>query len=147
MGGMADRSRRSGGRAGFSMIEVMIALTILAVGIIGIGAIQLTATKLSGNSRVRTQAAFLAQQQLEVFRAMPATQVKALTTAAGYPNDPANPIDPTPGDGQSVTFNRRWTIQPGTPEAGVITITVEVDYKDEGGTTRTVRLETFKADS
>jgi len=131
--------------SGFSMLEVMIALTILAVGILGIGAVQLTATKLSGDSRVRTQAAFLAQQQIELFRAMPINQVTALIAAPGYPNDPANPIDPTPGDGQVVTFNRRWTIQQNVPEAGVTTVTVEVDYVDNLGSTRTVRLQTMKA--
>ena len=130
---------------GFSMLEVMIALTILSVGILGIGAVQLTATKLSGDSRVRTQAASLAQQQIELFRAMPIGTLTALIAAPGYPNDPANPIDPTPGDGQDVTFNRRWTIQQNAPEAGITTVTVEVDYVDNLGATRTVRIQTMKA--
>ncbi|MGH0031892.1 MAG: type IV pilus modification PilV family protein [Myxococcota bacterium] len=128
-------------REGFSMLEVMIALSILAVGILGIGAVQLTATKLSGDSRVRTQAAFLAHQQIEVFRAM---DIGTLTATVGTTNDPGNPIDPTPGDGQTVTFNRRWTI---TPDAGTgtTTVRVEVDYVDNLGNTRTVRLQTLRA--
>ena len=132
-------------RAGFSMLEVMIALTILAVGILGIGAVQLTATKLSGDSRVRTQAAYLAQQQVERFRAMTVAEAVALAPAAGFNADPANPIDPTPGDGQIVTFNRRWQVQQNVPEAGVTTVTVIVDYVDNLGATRTVRVQTMKA--
>lgn len=133
--------------SGFSLLEVMIALTILSVGILGIGAIQLTSTKLSGDSRVRTQAAFLAQQQVELFRAMPVAGIVALAPVAGFNDDPANPIDPTPGDGQVVTFNRRWQVQQNVPEAGMTTVTVEVDYVDNVRNTRTVRLRTLRAGS
>jgi Tfp pilus assembly protein PilV len=127
------------------MLEVMIALTILSVGILGIGAVQLTATKLSGDSRVRTQASFLAQQQVERMRPMDMADLIALAPAPGFNNDPGNPIDPTPGDGQAVTFDRRWQVQQNVPEAGVTTVTVEVDYLDNLGATRTVRLQTMRA--
>jgi hypothetical protein len=92
-----------------------------------------------------TQAAYLAQQQVERFRAMSVADVAALAPVAGFNADPANPIDPTPGDGQIVTFNRRWQVQQNVPEAGVTTVTVVVDYVDNLGATRTVRVQTMKA--
>ena len=61
--------------AGFSLLEVMIALSVLGVGIIGMLALQVTAMKLSGDSRVKTEAAFLAQQQVEIFHTMTPTEV------------------------------------------------------------------------
>lgn len=134
-------------RSGFSMLEVMIALSILAVGIIGVMATQITAMKLSGDSRVKTQAAYLAQQQIETIRAMDPGDVLDLVDAVGYPNDPNNPIDPNPNDGQDVTFVRRWVVEEDTPEAGVIQVTVEVDWPNRLGATRTVRLRTMIADS
>ena len=139
---MEARNRRTGG---VSLLEVMIAMTVLSFGLLGIGAIQLTSTKLSADSRVRGQAAFLAQQQVETFRSMSIDDVTDLISAAGYPNDPGNPI--TAGDGTQIRFNRRWIITPDSPEAGVTTITVEVDYVDNIGSTRTVRIQTYKAGS
>ena len=118
----------------FSLLEVMIALSVLAVGVLGISAGQLASMKLSSDSRAKTEAAFFAQQQIEAFQAMPSSAVTDLLTDSGYPNDPNNP-------------HRRWIIQPDTPEAGVITITVEVDYVNNLGRTRTVRVRTMKAES
>ena len=87
----------------------------------------------------------LAQQQIEIFHVMPAEAVADLKDDANYPNDPTNPIDPIPGDSNSLTFQRRWIIQEDTPEAGVMTIIVEVDWVDRNGTTRTLRIPTIKA--
>ncbi len=121
----------------------MVALGLLAFGILGITAGQLAAMKTSTNSREASVALYLAEQQMETFQAMSATDVAAL---APTPNDPANPIDPDPGDGNSTTYNRSWQIQPDTPEAGVIALTIQVDWVDAVGTTRSQWLYGFKAD-
>jgi len=139
-----DRART---RAGFSMLEIMIALAVLALGVLGMTAGQLAAIKLSGDSRSRTTAMYLAQQQVEVIQTMSADDVKDLPDAVGYPNDPANPIDPNPGTQDSRRFFRSWVVQEDAPENGVITVTVTVAWNDENGVPRTLRLRTFKADS
>lgn len=130
---------------GFSLLEAMIALSILAVGIIGMTAGQLAATRLSSHSQGKMLAMHLAEQQIEIFQVMPATAVIDLMTDGDYPNDPTNPIDPIPGDSEELTFDRRWIVEPDTPEAGVMRITVEVDWVDSRGATRTLRLQTLKA--
>lgn len=142
------RTNNSRARGGFSLLEAMVALGILAVGVLGMAAGQLAAMRLSGDSRGKMLASYLAEQQIENFQAMTPTAVTDLIAAAGYPNDPNNPIDPLPGDSddsERLIFNRRWIIEPDTPSAGSIRITVEVDYVDSLGMTRTIRLQTIKA--
>jgi Tfp pilus assembly protein PilV len=128
------------------MLEVAIALAILAFGLLATTAGQLSAIKLSRSSRLNSLALYLAEEQLEVFQSMSGADLAALTAAVGYPDDPLNPIDPHPGDDVEMAFERRWIIQPDTPEAGVITVTVEVDWVNALGNVRTARVQTLKAD-
>lgn len=50
---------------GFTLLEVLIAMTILSVGILGIAGLAGTAVKTSGYSQAMTQANNLAQKRLE----------------------------------------------------------------------------------
>jgi hypothetical protein len=113
--------------------------------VLGVAAALVTALKHQGQSRNLTQALYLAQQQIETITSMTPADVLALRTAAGYPDDPANPIDPDPADDDLVTYNRRWIIDPNTPEAGIMRVTVQVDWTDPRGAVRTVELQTLKA--
>ena len=134
------------GRSGFSMLEIMVALAVLALGVLGMTAGQLAAMKLSGDSQHRTTAMSLAQQGVEAVQTMSAADVKDIPDIVGYPNDPANPIDPTPGNQDTIRFFRTWDVQEDTPEAGVITVTITVSWTDDRGANRAVRLRTLKAD-
>ena len=143
-GPRGDHIRRA---SGYSLLEVMIALSILALGVLGATATQVTSTKFNRDSRVRTEAAYLAEQQMEAFHAIDGDAIEVIRTDAGYPNDPANPIDPDPTDGSARSFNRSWTITPDTPEAGVFAITVTVSWVDQLGNTLDVTLSSVKTDS
>jgi Tfp pilus assembly protein PilV len=131
---------------GSLLLEAMIALVILAIGALGATAGHIIAIKNSSSSRHQSIAMSLAEEQLEIMRIASATDVKAMTAAPGYPNDPTNPIDPDTSDSTSMAFNRSWTISPDTPEPGVIAITVQVNWVNPLGNDRTVRLQTLKAD-
>lgn len=141
-----DETRQARSRAGFSMLEIMIALGVLSLGVLGMTAGQLASIKLSGDSRSQTTAMSLAQQQVETIQTMTATDVKDLVDAVGYPSDPTNPIYPNPDADNTLSFNRSWVVAEDTPEVGVITVTVTVNWTDERGTNRAVRLRTLKAD-
>jgi len=52
-------------QGGFTLIEVMIAMVLTAIAIMGIIALYVTETKASGFSRHSTEAAVLAQDKLE----------------------------------------------------------------------------------
>ncbi len=139
-------SRDERRRSGFTLIETMVSLAILSIGLIALVFSMMQALKYTRQSRSLTHAMYLAQQQIESFHSMPGADVVALTGAAGYPSDPNNPIDPDPGDADATVFTRRWFIQPDTPEEGIITVSVEVDWVDQIGVTRTIELHTMKSD-
>ena len=141
---MAERTRRDSRCGGFTLLEVMVALAVLAVGVLGVTAGQIMAMRLSSSSRTHNAAMYLAEQQLEMLQVDPAADVKARTTEVDYPNDPDNPIDAV--DGSGAKFNRRAFIEADTPETGIITITVEVDWVNSLGLDQTVRVQSFKAD-
>ena len=136
-------TRRSARNRGISMIEVMIALAVLGFGLLGVAAVQVSAFRATDQSRERTLAHGLAQQQLEIFQEMSTTSLETIR-AAGV-NDPLNPIDPDPNDAQLMSFTRTWAITPDTPEPDVYTIMVTVGWTDARGAQRTVQLETFKS--
>ena len=129
-------------RNGFSLLEVMVALGILALGVLGATSGQLMAMKFSTTSRHAGLAMQLAEEQIETLQAMPAVAVLAL----GSGNDPNNPLDPDPNDGAAMAFVRRWIITPDSPEAGTITLQVQVDWSDGLGQTQTETLQSMKAD-
>ncbi len=147
-----EPARRSGrtlgcrSQSGMSLVESMIAIAILGFGVLGAAAAQITAVKLAHESRMRTEAYYLAEQQMEAFRAMDGDGINDAFTDVNYPNDPNNPLDPDPADGQLRQFNRSWTITPNSPETGIYTIAVEVQWTGKLGATRTVSIESIKTD-
>lgn len=56
---------------GFSLIEVLISILILAVGLLGAASIQLNALKYTDSSTMRSQASFIAYDMMDRIRANP----------------------------------------------------------------------------
>lgn len=137
--------RRSRGQSGVSLLEVVIALSILGFGMLGVAAAQISAFRGADASKERLAAHSLARQQLEMFQAMSTTALEAIRTDAGYPNDPLNPIDPDPNDTHPLRFNRSWAILPDTPEDNVYTMRVTVSWTGVLGP-QSLQLETFKSE-
>jgi type IV pilus assembly protein PilV len=143
----AQRVRSKGRRhgSGFTLLETMIALSILAVGVLGATLGQIAALKNSSASRKHSLGLQLAQQQLEIFQTMPASDVLAMTGNGTYPNDPSNPIDPDPGDQTTMAFDRSWTIESNTPETGLMRLTVSVSWTDSLGQTQTDLVQALRS--
>lgn len=127
------RARRAD--AGFSLIEVMIALVLLLIGMTGVALAQLQALRAGANSGDRSRAMYLAEAQLETFQAM--WTLDPTVTTPGPAADPNNPLsmeDLGPADPTRVrnvtSYFRCWNIQPNTPVVGLTTITVEVRVGD-----------------
>jgi prepilin-type N-terminal cleavage/methylation domain-containing protein len=55
-------------RSGFTLVEVLVAVTILSVGLVALAGASGTVTRMIGRGKVDTRAAQLATQQLEVLR-------------------------------------------------------------------------------
>ncbi len=80
---------------GFTLIEVMVALTIMTIGVLSIGVAQLSALRISSMSSRLSQAMYLAEEQMETFRSMPwerrLDMVESLSAESW-----ARPIESTP---------------------------------------------------
>ncbi len=126
--------------SGFTIIEVMIAFTILAIGLAAIGTAQLSALRLTTTSKHLSQAMYLAEEQMEVFRSMPWGPTFSIA-AANVP-DPANPLSPVAGD--MTSYTRSWTIQPAQPPHGLTEITVTVVWTNSNGLRQTAALKGLK---
>ncbi len=135
---MTDSSCRTNDNPGFTLLEVLIAMAILGVGILSIGVAQLSALKMSSGSKHRSQAMYLAQDQLDEFLALPAGDA-ALAAAVENNPDPQGPVDIDPNDDDLTTYSRSWTIEPNLPAVGLTRITVRVEWED--GSNRVGRLQ------
>jgi Tfp pilus assembly protein PilV len=111
------------------MIEVMVALLLTAIAIVGIIGLYRVQTRSSSYSRRSTEAAVLAGDKMEVLR----TQA---TPASGGPET----LDATGAVVTGAPFTRTWTVVTG---ASQYEIEVIVGWDDDG-TARQVRLLSFR---
>lgn len=107
---------RARGGGGFSLIEVMFALTFLAVGILAVASMIPAGTRGVTQSRVITSGLMSAQVKMEQLRGTPFTSL-------------------TPGTFSDTTsvFTRTWTVTDSVPMAGCKRIQVTSKWTDSHG--------------
>lgn len=112
------RTNGSRGRAaaGFSLIEVMFALTFLAVGILAVASMIPAGTRGVSQSRTITSGLMAAQLKLEELKGTPYLSLTPGTTT----------------DSVSV-FSRTWTVTDSIPTAGCKRIRVTSNWTDVQG--------------
>ena len=103
---------------GFTLIEVMIALVILAVGLLGLTALQLTAIKSNAFSSEMTYATMLAQQHAEVLKNRAYTDGDL--TAGSHTEM---------GSSKGVQYTITWTVTDNVPATDMKTIAITVTWK------------------
>lgn len=103
-------------QAGFTMVEVLVALALTGVAMSGLLALFGKASASSRYSRRATEATVLAQDQIERLRAngSTGTGTQANITVNGDPNG---------------MFTRKWTV---TENAAYADLVVTVSWDDEG---------------
>jgi prepilin-type N-terminal cleavage/methylation domain-containing protein len=105
---------------GFTLIEVMIAMVLTAIAIMGIIALYVTETKASGFSRHSTEASVLAQDRLEKLRLLGSPPLNIVLTSEPNLNERAA----TGG-----IYTRKYSVTVGTNYADLY---CEVDWSDDG---------------
>ena len=101
--------RKPSARAGFSVIELMVALTVLGLGIMGLANVFPLGSQAQMKDRLRTSGADLAQQKMEQLRLLPWSH--ADLTDGTHPGSNGETLNLT----NEGVFNRRWIV---TTQAG-----------------------------
>jgi type IV pilus modification protein PilV len=122
---------------GFSLVEVLVAALIVAVGIIGLARLQGITLSNSSESRARTDALNLAQEKIEELRTF--SNQSAYDMMASGTN--AN-TDPDMAGGNA-NFTRNWTVTDCTNSMNCKQVNVSVNWTDSSGVVQTVRLTSF----
>jgi Tfp pilus assembly protein PilV len=115
------RARRQGAASGFSLIEVMFALTFLAVGILAVASMIPAGTRGVSESRTITSSLMAAQLKMEDLRGQTFNALAVGTFA-----------DTTSG------FSRSWTVTDSVPTPGCKRIKVTASWSDKRGGQSTV---------
>jgi Tfp pilus assembly protein PilV len=108
--------------AGFTMIEVMVAMLLTAIAIIGILALFMTQTKASGYSRHTTEATTLAEDKIEKLRTMGAAAATTGTDTL---------VDEKGSNAGTGIYTRTWTETVNTA-AGYADIVTRVQWTEDG---------------
>jgi type IV pilus assembly protein PilV len=125
--------KRSGG---FTLLEVMIALVILAVGLLGLTALQLTAVKSNSFSSEMTWATMRAQQQAEVLRNLSFTDAWLA---------PGSTITLPPEISKGARYTISWTVSAdNVPATNMRTIAITVTWQSlrQGTASQTTAQQT-----
>jgi type IV pilus assembly protein PilV len=118
--------KRIADSSGFTLIEVMIAILVIVVGLLGVAGV--ATMVINGNTLAKemTVATTLAQDKIEELK------------NTSYPNLGSS------SDTQDSIYTRTWTVTADSPAGGMKTIQVAVQFSWKGST-RNVTLKTIAA--
>ena len=106
---------------GFTLIEVLIAITIFSVGLLAVATMQISAIYGNQTGNEFSQAVGLAQMKAEDLKTGDFTSA-SLAVSGGYIADPNNPLDANGNSGG--IFTRSWSISNNTTFSRSIIIRV-----------------------
>ncbi|RLB04963.1 MAG: hypothetical protein DRG83_03640 [Deltaproteobacteria bacterium] len=116
-----EKTQKISNRNGFTLLEVMIAFVILAIGLLGLAALQIVAVKGNAFSSEMTFASMLAQQKLEELKNI---DFDNLTNGSDVFGDESIEREKSKG----VIYQLNWQISDG-PLNDMKTITLEIKWE------------------
>ncbi len=125
---------------GFSLIESMVASTVLSVGLLGlIGMFGAGYQSLHGGEK-RTVAAQLARDQMEMLRAHPVVPI-----APPQEDKPKGLPSMAHPEGRPLGMRRIWSVVKNPSDSHIWVVTVEVSWENLRGQNRTITLKSFRS--
>ena len=115
---------------GFSLIELLIAISVMAIGMLAAASMQYSAVRNNTTGNTSTQATMLAKSTLEMLKNQ---GIDSAALAVGDYVD-ATPVDANGNPGG--IYNRNWRIDPLGTSSRRISVTVE--WKKFGNTRRVI---------
>lgn len=123
---------RTTGEGGFTLMEVLIAITILSVGLLAIASMQITAIQTTGGAKSISRGVLWAEDRMEMLTSLPYSNAMLNDTGGNIP-DPSPPAN----------FNISWTVDDNNPRTSCKLITVTVQWS-ERGVSKTTTLTSVK---
>jgi type IV pilus assembly protein PilV len=117
-------------RGGFTLIEVMVAIVILAVGVLGMLTTSSLVTRMIGRGKVTTRAAQVAETRLEILRQQALSSTPSCSTLGAS------------GTATTAGLAEAWTVTTPAISAKLRQLDVTVTYPITGGT-RTAKVSTI----
>lgn len=127
------------GERGFTLIEVMIALTVLLIGFAGVLSLQLTSMHATSFSRHATEASVLAEDKVEELRTVP-----MVSLVGGDDEVDARGKTVVQAPESNLFYTREWVVAVG---ATTTTINVEVKWKESGGDEYTIKMASLRTNT
>ena len=121
-------------KRGFTLIEVMVAMAIFAVGILALAGLQTNYISGNAQARLKTEATALGGHVIEQLRSMPFDSPDLDPTT--------NPHQPPAGS--TGPYDVQWSVADNTPVNNAKMVTVAVTPANRNG--RPVRLSTIIAE-
>jgi len=107
-------------QSGFTLIEVMIAVVILAAGILALATMQIVSIRSNAFSTEMTYATMLAQSRFEQFRNMAYDDI---TPTGGTPDSEVIPASET---SKGIPYTVQWEVHDDDPTTDMKTIELDV---------------------
>lgn len=123
------------GHAGFTLIEVLVAVLVLMFGLLGVAGLTAQVVKANFFAKNMTSATTVAQTQLEAVQ----NKGYAGATTANFPSTAQ-----TVSMG-GVSFSRTTTIFDNDPASNMKRIAVTVSWTENNGVARSIALQTILA--
>ncbi len=133
-------------RAGFTLIEIAIALGVFAVGMLALAAMQLHAMRAGSSGRHATQAASIAQSRMEQLQRLRWTDAGLATTGGAFtaPVPVTNDVKVQGGpDDVEMSYSVDWRIDDVEP-GWTRSIDVRVTWDEPKRPGRTLVLSSFR---
>jgi type IV pilus assembly protein PilV len=111
-------------QSGFTLIEMLVSIVILAVGLLGLAQLQVTAIKTNSQSMTSTTAQILAQKVIEEVVAKPADD--ALFNGASTGTWPGSPYTEDGGGTYNVTYDVAQLTAGGYAISNLFKVTITV---------------------
>lgn len=132
----------AGNSDGFTLLELLISTVILAIGLLGVAALQTVAIQGNVNGKNFTMASTLIGDKIDELRNGEFADITDETDYIAFKNKVPQVTDTEPNDGFFMT--RNVTVNNG-PVGGTVLVNVEVTWQSREGSARSTEFETIIA--